>query len=62
MSTTIAGTESAAVAWGNSEASNLEMRLLFQDGTGVAGISDWAYSNTAGGWHKATPAIAIAST
>lgn len=57
LSSAVGGTQSAAVAWGQSDDANLEMRVYFQNGVNGTGITEWTYS-TAGNWRIGTPAIA----
>lgn len=50
---TIPGSDSAVIDWGSG--SSLEIRIYFQNGTAVTGVSEWAY--TRGGWTKGVNAI-----
>jgi hypothetical protein len=48
----VPGSESAVINWGKG--SDLQLRVYFQNGTKVTGVSEWCYS---GGWVKGVSAI-----
>lgn len=48
----IAGTDSSVIAW--DKGSNLQLRVYFQNGTAVTGVSEWVFSKS---WTKGVPAI-----